>query len=74
MLAKSFFIMSIILLCPLIHLFSKYLLCIYYMLGTVQVSWNTSVSKTGKDSCSLGIDILVGRGGYRQQANDTSDK
>lgn len=40
------------------------------MPGTIQGSWDTLVSKTGKDPCPFGVYILVGRGVGRQYATD----
>lgn len=46
---------------PITHSSNKYLLSIYYMLGTVPGTWNTSGNRINKNLCLCGIYILMGR-------------
>lgn len=52
---------------PITHASNKYLLSIYYMLGTVPGTWNTSVNKTHKTFCLCRIHILMGRQAINQK-------
>lgn len=45
----------------IIHLFNRYLVSTYYVLGAVLDIWKTSVNKTGKNSCLPGAVTSAGR-------------
>lgn len=52
---------------PITHSSNKYLLSIYYMLGTMPGTRNTSGNKINKDLCLCGIYILLGRQTINQE-------